>query len=31
MSTGLGIDFKYYSNLANTLGISFSVGGKAEF
>ena len=31
MSTGLGIDFKYYNNLANTLGINFSVGGKAEF
>ena len=31
MSTGIGIDFNYYSNLPNTLAIKFSIGGKAEF
>ncbi|EID84497.1 Nucleotidyltransferase/DNA polymerase involved in DNA repair [Treponema sp. JC4] len=31
MSTGMGIDFNYYSNLPNTLAIKFSLGGKAEF
>ena len=31
MSTGMGIDFNYYSNLPNTLAIKFSIGGKAEF
>ena len=31
LSTGLGIDFKYYSNSANLLTMTFSIGGKAEF
>ena len=31
LSTGLGIDFKYFSNSANLLSLTFSIGGKAEF
>ena len=31
ISTGLGIDFKYFSNSANLLSLNFSIGGKAEF
>ena len=31
LSTGLGIDFRYFSNSANLLSLTFSIGGKAEF
>lgn len=31
LSTGIGIDFKYFSNSANLLSLNFSIGGKAEF
>jgi DNA polymerase-4 len=31
ISTGLGIDFKYFSNSANILALNFTIGGKAEF